>query len=198
MATTSPLKKTLIGTTMAFAFAATPANASSSFEKTGDILQIGVPLGALLFSAARSDHEGVDLMLGHCARTSLIVEGMKKSFNGTAIGTRPNGGNNNFPSGHAAGAYCGAAYIHARHGLRDSLPAYALATMVGMSRIDANKHTSLAVGTSFVLNYLVARHIVGTDKMDKPSNLMITPYVLTPDSQGQKVPKYGIGINYKF
>ncbi|MDL0089665.1 phosphatase PAP2 family protein [Campylobacter gastrosuis] len=45
-----------------------------------------------------------------------------------------------FPSGHAAGAFSGATYIHKRYGLEQALLPYALATFVAYSRVDARKH----------------------------------------------------------
>jgi membrane-associated phospholipid phosphatase len=56
---------------------------------------------------------------------------------------RPDGsGDDAFPSGHASTAFQSAAFLHRRYGMRTAWPAYALATFVGWSRIDADKHDS--------------------------------------------------------
>jgi membrane-associated phospholipid phosphatase len=55
---------------------------------------------------------------------------------------RPNDGSDrkSFPSGHATAAFSFAAVIGARHGWGWGVPAYGLATLVAVSRMNDNKH----------------------------------------------------------
>src|SRR6185436_11219179 len=72
---------------------------------------------------------------------------------------RPDGtGDDAFPSGHAATAFQGAAFIHRRYGIKQAWPAYVLATYTGWTRVDADKHdttdvlagAALGVASSFI------------------------------------------------
>jgi membrane-associated phospholipid phosphatase len=47
---------------------------------------------------------------------------------------------NSFPSGHTTTAFAFAAVVGEEHGWRWGVPAYALATLVGWSRMNDNKH----------------------------------------------------------
>ena len=58
-----------------------------------------------------------------------------------------------FPSGHAATAFQGAAFIHRRYGIRRAWPAYVLATFTAWTRVDADEHD-----TADVLAGAAARH----------------------------------------
>jgi membrane-associated phospholipid phosphatase len=59
---------------------------------------------------------------------------------------RPDGtGDDAFPSGHAATAFQGAAFIHRRYGIRRAWPAYALAAVTAWTRVDADEHDTADV-----------------------------------------------------
>ncbi len=73
---------------------------------------------------------------------------------------RPDGtGDDAFPSGHAATAFQGAAFIHRRYGIRGAWPAYALATYTAWTRVDADEHdtadvlagAAVGIASSFIL-----------------------------------------------
>jgi hypothetical protein len=77
-------------------------------------------------------------------------------FKSIAQEERPNGSNRqSFPSGHATSAFAFASVVHAEHGLAWGVPAYALASFVGYSRMNDNKHyfhdvvAGAVVGTSY-------------------------------------------------
>ena len=83
---------------------------------------------------------------------------------------RPNGENfNSFPSGHTSIAFTSAAFLQKRYGWKVGVPAYALASYVGYSRIKANKHdvwdvlAGAAVGTG--LAYLFTKPYKPNDKL---------------------------------
>ncbi len=77
-------------------------------------------------------------------------------FKAIAREERPDSSNNqSFPSGHSTSAFAFASVVHAEHGWAWAVPAYALASFVGYSRINDNKHyfhdvvAGAVVGTSY-------------------------------------------------
>ncbi len=54
--------------------------------------------------------------------------------------TRPDGGAYSFPSGHTAGAFAVAPVLARHFGARIAVPAYVLAVMTGMGRLEDRKH----------------------------------------------------------
>jgi membrane-associated phospholipid phosphatase len=55
---------------------------------------------------------------------------------------RPDGSNDmSFPSGHAAQAFSSATYVHRRYGFSDAWPLYVMATYVGYTRVQSNRHS---------------------------------------------------------
>lgn len=55
--------------------------------------------------------------------------------------TRPdNSGNDSLPSNHAAVAFAAATTMHIRYGWEVGLPAYGVASLIGIGRVQADKH----------------------------------------------------------
>ena len=74
---------------------------------------------------------------------------------------RPNGnGNLSFPSGHTTTAFAFAAAIGMEHDWKYYVPAYTLATVVGLSRINDNKHYlhDVVAGATIGISYAIALH----------------------------------------
>lgn len=92
--------------------------------------------------------------------------------------TRPNGRELGFPSGHTASAFAAAAVIEKYHGLLPGLGAYAVAGLVGYSRIDNRNHDlsdvlfgaalGYAIGTVVADNHLADRLGVRLDVYQEP------------------------------
>lgn len=81
-----------------------------------------------------------------------ITEGLKE-----AVGRRRpghSGSRSSFPSGHASAAFCAATLIDRGHGPAWGRPAYALAALAALSRLDAGRHfpadvlAGAAIGTA--------------------------------------------------
>jgi len=109
----------------------------TGIEKSGDILQIALPVGAALFSIyPKKDYQGLLNLTKSYATTLALTYSIKYAVNAT----RPISGKQSFPSGHTSSAFSGAAFMHHRYGWEYGLPSYALATWVGFSRVNAGRH----------------------------------------------------------
>ena len=77
---------------------------------------------------------------------------------------RPNGEggrtNSAFPSGHAANAFAWAAVLERHYGWKGAVPAYAVASVIGLSRVQENKHWLSDVVGGAALGYLSGRAVV--------------------------------------
>ena len=103
--------------------------AASDSETAGDVLRVAIPAAAFALTVKRDDRDG---------RMQFY-----KSFGATVVGTwalketvekeRPDGtGDDAFPSGHAATAFQGAAFIHRRYGIREAWLAVRARNLHGM------------------------------------------------------------------
>lgn len=113
----------------------------SGVQDAGDFGQILVPTAAALISAAKGDIYGLGDFAMSVAVTMEVVQMIKFGVDSD----RPDFGSRSFPSGHTAAAFSGASYLHARYGLCYGLPAYAVATFVGFSRIYSERHHPIDV-----------------------------------------------------
>ena len=81
--------------------------------------------------------------------------------------TRPDGGAYSFPSGHSAGAFAVAPVLARHFGRRVAVPAYVLAVMTGMGRLEDRRHYlsdvvfGAALGTAAGLAYSSAGSMTG-------------------------------------
>ena len=161
------MKQTLLAATLAASAVAAPVQAN--YETVGDVGQFAVPLAALAVSFYKDDTEGMKQMLKGWVITQGITHTTKRITNVR----RPNKSNcQSFPSGHTASAFSGAAYLHHRYGMKYGLPAYIAASVVGHSRVHANKHWATDVVGGAALAYGVSYLV--TSAYDDP-NLAIMP-----------------------
>lgn len=145
--------------------------------KTGDLVQVGLPLAALGLTflledpepapedaaqwlpggAAWSDDYALhmtgsprhDLALA-VARTELATYALKYTIDAP----RPNGGSNSFPSGHTSVAFTGAEFIRKEYGWGWGVPAYVAAGFVGWSRVASQNHHARDVVAGAALGIL--------------------------------------------
>jgi membrane-associated phospholipid phosphatase len=103
-------------------------------EGSGDVLQIALPLGAGMMTLIKEDYKGTKQLAISYATTLAVTYSLKYT-----IGKRrPEGRElyDSFPSGHTASAFSGASFIQRRYGWKFGWPAYVLAGIVGISRME--------------------------------------------------------------
>lgn len=132
---------------------ALPAHADERFERFGDAVQVALPLAALACAAHHG--RGGETALGFAVQAA-VVNGSKAALGGAKINQRPDGSARGFPSGHSAAAMYGAANLakfcyQTRPALQ--FASYSLALAVGLSRMDANRHTGLQVAAGLAVGY---------------------------------------------
>ena len=130
--------------------------------------------------AAHRPGDVVDLLrgalqaAGSVAATELVTLGLKEAF----AERRPDGSDRrSFPSGHTSKAFAAAATIYNREGPSIGIPALAVATFVGVARVQADKHfwydclAGAAIGTA--AGFLITN--------ERPRRVAVVPW---GDSQG--------------
>ncbi|MBL6734623.1 MAG: phosphatase PAP2 family protein [Shewanellaceae bacterium] len=141
---------------------------TSSFRTFGDYTMVWLPGAALGYSLIIGDVDGAwQLTLG-----TGITQVMSESLKSLTHRTRPDGhqhttSHKSFPSGHTAAAFSGASYLHHRYGWQLGLPGYILASLVGASRIAANKHHLDDVTTSINLAVFNSLYLTEPDNAQR-------------------------------
>lgn len=110
--------------------------AATTIQSIGDALQIVLPASAAGMTLYYKDREGA-VQFGESLLTTL---GVTYALKYTVNETRPNGGAHSFPSGHTSSSFSAAEFIRKRYGWEYGVPAYALATFVGYSRVESKEH----------------------------------------------------------
>ena len=130
------------------------AFAKSSTEKNGDLLMLAIPAagyGAALFL---KDVEG----RGQFHRSFLLNLGTTYFLKTVIDKQRPDGsGDDSFPSGHTSVSFQGASFIQVRYGWRYGIPAFAAASYVAWSRVNANRHDLLDVLAGATIGVISSR-----------------------------------------
>jgi membrane-associated phospholipid phosphatase len=96
---------------------------------------------------------------------------------------RPNGQDEkSFPSGHTSNAFALASVAQLHYGWRIGVPAYALAGLMGVSRIHEDKHWLSDVVAGAALGYIAGRTVVrvnnrGTGGAHARATLTVVPVV---------------------
>ena len=125
---------TIISLSLVFPFI---ADSSDPIRTAGDIGQIATPLYGLYFTYKNSDKVGRIQFCKSSVATILTTHFLKQAIDKP----RPDGSRkDSFPSGHTSAAFSGATFIHERYGFNTAWPAYVVASFVGYSRVNAEKH----------------------------------------------------------
>lgn len=118
---------------------AQPAAASSEddWATASDIGRTALVAWSLGVPLVEGDTDGALQAAGSVGAAGLITFGMKEAF----PELRPDGSDNkSFPSGHTSVSFAAASSILNRRGAGEGVPALIIASMVGVARIEADKH----------------------------------------------------------
>ena len=115
-----------------------------------------------LFTGGRlSSHERFRAMTYDMLDAAIVNGVYTEVLKKTVKRERPNGEDNqSFPSGHTSNAFTLATVVQRHYGWKIGAPAYALAGIVGVSRLQQNKHYLSDVVMGGALGYIVGRTIV--------------------------------------
>jgi len=112
------------------------ARAGDAIATAGDVLQYVLPGTAAGLTIIHRDGQGA-LQFGESAALTLgVTYGLKY----TVDETRPNGGTHSFPSAHTSISFSAAEFMRKRYGWEYGIPAYAAASFVAYSRVEAREH----------------------------------------------------------
>ena len=147
---------------------------SISLRKFGDVAQflpaasfayaiflrdfVGARQQAVGFLAVVASTYAIKYALHYSAPLSPKIQSLSK---------RPDGENfEGFPSGHTASAFAAVGFLQKRYGLRLGLPAAVIASVVGISRIHAQRHTITQVICGGMLGFFLS-FILASRRDDK-------------------------------
>ncbi|MDU7693710.1 MAG: phosphatase PAP2 family protein [Helicobacter sp.] len=136
-------------------------NKKSGFQIYGDIFQF-LPFMAGGYALFIKDYDGLKDLAIASGATALTTTSIKLSFVGLAkrapdladISKRPDSNSyDGFPSGHTSFAFSGAGFLQSRYGSYVGLPAIGLASLVGISRVYAKRHSLTQVLAGAVIGF---------------------------------------------
>lgn len=148
------------------------ASGSDGWELLSDLGAYGLVGAALATPAYKEDWQGFRQAAYSVATASAV--GLVGKV--TIDAERPDkSGNDSFPSNHTANAFASATTLNIRYGWRAGLPAYGVATLVGIGRVQADKHYWKDVAAGAAIGSLSGWLL--TDKLDE--NVQLTPWATT-------------------
>ncbi len=110
--------------------------AADSIETAGDILQLALPTIGGGLTLIYQDWPGA-VQFGESTGVTLgVTYALKYAVNET----RPNGESGSFPSAHSSISFSSAEFMRKRFGWAYGIPAYAAASFVAYSRVEAGAH----------------------------------------------------------
>ena len=135
--------------------------------------------GALLATSYSGSNQKFRAMSFSLAQGFIMTETIVCSLKFGTNRYRPNGENeHSFPSGHTAALFTYATVISHYYGGKAWIPAYAVATLVGLSRIEKSKHYASDVVAGAALGYLIGRTVVkATDRRATSKKMTLSPVI---------------------
>ena len=120
-----------------------------------------VPLVGAMFVAGRFAPQGRFRSATYDFAQAMIVNGAYTSILKYSVQrTRPDASNNlSFPSGHTSTAFSLAAVANHHYGWKVGVPAYVLASGIGLSRIEKDKHYLSDVLAGATIGLIVGRTV---------------------------------------
>ncbi len=154
-------------------------NATTSLGILGGA-EVQIPALLLLYSYSKYQkkdhlHEMSVSLISAYTITGLSTIAIKGIANTERPSDNWNDGQFGFPSFHASNSFAMAAVIDEYYGPRAGIPAYALAGLIGWSRIDERAHDLSDVVFGAALGYVIGKSIAGKHRFGN-SNVQIMPY----------------------
>jgi membrane-associated phospholipid phosphatase len=151
-----------------------------------------VPFVGALFLAGRVSPQGRFRAMTYDFTQALIVtEAYTGLLKYTVQRPRPDGTDNlSFPSGHTSAAFSLATVAEQHYGWKIGVPAYLVASGIGLSRVESSKHNLSDVLAGATIGVIVGRTVARRDgdRPAKKSTFAITPQT---DAEGGGV---GVGV----
>lgn len=137
---------------------------------SGDVLVFVTPVASLATVLALQDWQG----LKQGALAGVTTVGMTYALKYLVKKDRPDHSDrHSFPSMHTSVSFAGAAFIQRRYGWKWGIPAYALSTYVGWSRVYGKKHDWWDVAAGAVIG--AGSSYIFTRPFAQKHNLTISP-----------------------
>jgi len=156
---------------------------SDTFETAGGPLYSTVFVAGM-FTAGRFARSPRFRAMTYDMLDAAVVNFTYSEIVKVAVGReRPNGQDNkSFPSGHTSNAFAMASVAQLHYGWKIGIPAYALAGLMGVSRIHQDKHWLSDVVAGATLGYIAGRTVVrvnnrGIDGAHARATLTVAPIV---------------------
>ena len=124
----------------------------------GDLFLSASVFYAYGMTAGKNDWTGALQLTGSIVTSQLAVDGLKR----TVREERPNGVDNmSFPSGHSAGAFSGAMFVHKRYGWKQAIAPYIMSSIVAWQRVATRSHYTHDVLAGAAVSALFTWVLVG-------------------------------------
>lgn len=135
-----------------------------------------VPLVGALFVAGRFAPQGRFRSASYDFAQAMIVNGAYTGIVKYGVGrTRPDGSSQaSFPSGHTSTAFSLATVASHHWGWKAGVPAYALASGIGLSRVESDKHYLSDVVAGAALGFIVGRTVTRLDGEPAPKKRQLS------------------------
>jgi membrane-associated phospholipid phosphatase len=163
---------------MVLALALAPARLSAETFYGDDYLMVLIPAYAAGYSYYKERQFNGILRLGlSLGTTQLASEGLKRITNKKRPNWKEGDAKRSFPSGHAAAAFSGAMFLHARYSFKEAAVPYLLAAWTAYGRVARDKHHVEDVIGSAALSGLftfvfVRPYEPSSDDLEMPANLI--------------------------
>ena len=146
----------------------------SNVNRLGDLLMVMAPAYALGMTVMEKDWDGTIQLAESIVAAQLLTEGIKM----LEIEQRPNGSDwKSLPSGHSAGVFSGAMFVHKRYGWKPALIPYAMALVTGWSRVHARAHywhdVLAGAAVSALFTWLLVDKYQGLEVSADPENFRL-------------------------
>jgi len=135
---------------------------SNALGETGHLIghpvTVAVSTGGILVASRFIDDARFKSFAFSLAQAQVMDSLIKYSLKAVVSRTRPSAENkNSFPSGHTSATFAFASVAGHYYGKKVSIPAYIIASLVGVSRIEMGKHFPSDVVAGAVIGYVLGK-----------------------------------------